>query len=130
MASVKNENSGVSHDATSGTTLRGDTTMAVAFMKQMHQTCLWCLTAINSDTGKTQTATFSVERADSAFAWIEARNGSCNLYFSTNPIRAEMSKKAKATDIAALAYLHVDIDPSAGEDIDDERTAHLEPSDR
>jgi hypothetical protein len=42
--------------------------------------------------------------------------GNCNIYFSVNPVTRDISKKAERTDIASVDWLHVDIDPRAGED--------------
>ncbi len=98
-----------------------DTRLAIEFMKGMYPEGSWCLTAINADTGMTQTATFDCEQVSDLYAWIDARNGRSNLYFAVNPLRTAMTKKAKATDVATLAYLHVDIDPRLAEDIGAER---------
>ena len=96
---------------------------SIDFLKAFHPEGPWCLTALDP-LGKDgpSTATFLPERGAQAAAFIEAWNGKRNLYFSVNPIRTVTNKKAKATDIAALAYLHVDIDPRVNEDLDDERT--------
>ena len=94
---------------------------AIEFLKAFHPEELWVLTAIGPDTGKTQSASFGRTSAGDAQAWIEAHNGTSNLYFAVNPVREAMTKKAKATDVAALAYLHVDVDPRVGEKLADEQ---------
>ncbi|MGE0055705.1 MAG: DUF5906 domain-containing protein [Hyphomicrobium sp.] len=91
--------------------VNGHSEIAVEFLTAMHPTGLWSLTAIDAETGKTQSAAFDSKSAAKALAWIALHNGKSNLYFAVNPTREAMSKKAKATDIAALTYLHVDIDP-------------------
>jgi len=98
---------------------------AIDFLKAFHPGDLWALTAIGPESGKTQTATFGPNSAGDAQVWIEARNGTSNLYFAVNPLREAMTKKAKATDVAALVYLHVDIDPRVGEDLEAERARIL-----
>lgn len=125
MENLDNPQAPEASDVTFGQSLRGDTASAIEFLKSMHAASLWGLTAIDVESGKTQTATFDAECPTRALAWIEARNGSLNLYFSVNPLRDTMSKKAKSTDVAALAYLHVDIDPRTGEDIEAERARIL-----
>lgn len=93
------------------------------FLKAFHPEGPWCLTAIDPE-GKAGalTSTYLPEEQAQSAAFTNRWNGKRNLYFSVNPLRVAMSKKAKATDIAALAYLHVDIDPRANEDLDGERT--------
>lgn len=79
----------------------------------------WVLTAITPDRGTT-TQTFTCP--DRAATWAEAQNGQGrNLYFHVNPTKGPMTKKAAKTDISALEYLHVDLDPRNGEDRDTER---------
>src|SRR5690606_35872469 len=48
-----------------------------------------------------------------------------NLYFHVNPVRRAMGRKASKEDIARLSWLHVDIDPRAGEDFQEERRRAL-----
>ena len=52
-------------------------------------------------------------------------NGKRNLYFHVNPPLRDITKKAEREDIKEVAWLHVDIDPRAGEDIEEERTRAL-----
>lgn len=40
-----------------------------------------------------------------------------NLYFQVNPLLHDVRKKAERQDVAALAWLHVDVDPRVGEDL-------------
>lgn len=103
-----------------------DVNVAVDFLTGMHPTAPWVLTVLDPENvEKSITATFGVSAEAKVRTFIERWNGERGLYFSTNPLRMAMSKKAKATDVAALTYLHVDIDPHAGEDIEVERARIL-----
>src|SRR5690606_11983992 len=70
---------------------------------------------------KTETATFAPSEEDKAAAWIEQRQGVKNLYYHTNLIRKRMTSKAKKEDMAAFRAFHVDVDPAAGEDFEEDR---------
>lgn len=61
--------------------------------------------------------TFTADQVDKMDAWIEKMNANLNIYFSVNPTISAINKKAKRTDIAAVEYLHVDVDPRAGENL-------------
>ena len=62
----------------------------------------WLLTAIIPD-GTTDTIT--AQTADEARAFVATYYGQRNLYYSVNPTRRPMNKKAAKTDIAAIEYL-------------------------
>lgn len=107
-------------------TIRGDTSAAIDFLRSMHPIGPWALTAIDPQKkAGAVTATFSPSSEAAARDFIERWNGHRNLYFAVNHPRSAMSKKAKATDIASLQYLHVDIDPRVGEDLESERARIL-----
>ncbi len=57
--------------------------------------------------------------------WVEEHNGERNIYFHVNPTTRPLEKKADREDIAALGWLHVDIDPRPREDIQEERARAL-----
>ncbi|WP_296029660.1 DUF5906 domain-containing protein [uncultured Alcanivorax sp.] len=106
------------------TNLRHNTAAAIDFLRRWSPDADWCLTAIVPD-GKTETATFKPSEEDKATVWIEARQGVKNLYFHVNPVRQALNVKASKEDVARLEWLHIDIDPRAGEDIGQERTRAL-----
>jgi hypothetical protein len=58
--------------------------------------------------------------------WIEKMNTDRNIYFSVNPTIEPMNKKPERTDISRMEYLHVDIDPRAGEDLAKEQERILQ----
>lgn len=82
----------------------------------------WVLTAIIPD-GTTETRTFTDPQP--AEAWAIQQNKTKNVYFHVNRTRGPLTAKAKKEDIAAVEYLHVDIDPRTGEDFEQERARIL-----
>lgn len=110
--------------ATKALLLPHDTRASVSFLQRWCPEGPWVLTCIIPD-GKTETVTFSVSAWADAAAWIEERQGKKNIYFHVNPVRRKLDVKASKEDIAALAWLHVDLDPRAGEDFEEERTRAL-----
>lgn len=85
----------------------------------------WVLTAIQPDRKSIDTRTFRPEQRTELARWLEAHNGKDNMYFHVNPPTRDLEKKANREDVAALEWLHVDIDPRAGEDLEEERARAL-----
>lgn len=81
---------------------------------------LWVLTAIEVDRKGIQTVTFHQDQGkdteDRLHAWLHASRN-CNIYFHVNPVLRPLTQKANRKDIREVAWLHVDIDPRAGEDL-------------
>ncbi|MBL8308018.1 MAG: hypothetical protein JNM33_15105 [Rubrivivax sp.] len=96
--------------------------MIADFLQRLRPAGPWVLTAIVPD-GKTDTQTFT--DAGAAEAWALAANKTANLYYSVNPTIGPVTKKATKEQIAALSFLHVDLDPRAGEDFAQERARIL-----
>lgn len=107
------------------TTVRPDTPRAIEFLKQWKTSGPWSLTAISPDRKSLETQTFTNE--DPAADWIMANNGKRNIYFLVNtPTRPiSGSQHAQLDEIQTLDWLHVDIDPRAGEDLAEERERAL-----
>lgn len=95
--------------------LKANTDEAIAFLQRFAPEGPWALTAIVPD-GKTFTQTFWPRTLEAMRTWIEAAQGQRNIYFHVNPVSHELNKKAEKTDMEALAWLHVDMDPRPGED--------------
>lgn len=95
------------------------TDLALDFLERFRPGGPWVLTAIQPDRKAIETRTFR-ERAQ-AEAWIERHNGEWNLYVHVNPTLRDLEKKADKEEMAALAWLHVDIDPRVGEDLAQEQ---------
>lgn len=89
-----------------------DAAHAIAFLQQLRPRGPWTLTAIVPDG---PTTTITARNADEASKFVADHNGLRNLYYSVNPLRATVSKKAKKTDVAAIEFLLGDLDPNDGE---------------
>jgi len=103
--------------------LKGDTHVAVEFLKKWGAE-IWALTAIIPD-GGTETISFLPDQWAEAATWIEERQGRKNLYFHVNPVRTRLKNKGSKEDVLRLGWLHVDIDPRAGEEPEAERDRAL-----
>ncbi|KAA0214582.1 MAG: hypothetical protein DWB43_10720 [Lautropia sp.] len=80
----------------------------------------WLLVAIHPDK-KGSPLAVSFQDAAQAETWATKRNKTHNIYFSINPAAKALNKKPTKADIARLEWLHVDLDPRAGEDFEQER---------
>ena len=99
-----------------------DNAAAVAFLRLVYPEGPWILTAIRTDRKAIDTKTFRPSTEAELLAWLNAYNGERNIYWSTNPPLRDLTKKAEREDIKEVAYLHVDIDPRADEDLEAENT--------
>ncbi|MEO1119109.1 MAG: VapE domain-containing protein [Pseudomonadota bacterium] len=82
------------------------------------------MTCIHPERGQgIETRTFT--DADEVRDWIVRWNTSRNCYYTLNPLTKAMSKKPERIDLAAVTHLHLDDDPRAGEDRDEERARIL-----
>ena len=84
----------------------------VEFLKLLRPRGPWVLSAIVPD-GAIETITAKTEGDISAF--VSKHSGKRNLYYSVNPTRTALTRKAAKTDIAAIEYLPADLDPKANE---------------
>src|SRR6187455_2036843 len=84
-------------------------TDAADFLKQLRPSGRWVLTAINPVNDSIRTVT--ADNAKAVHEFIRTYDGEWNLYFSVNPTRTPMSKKAEKVDIAAVEYIFGDLDP-------------------
>lgn len=96
--------------------------MIADFLNKFRPGGPFVLTSIVPD-GKTETRTFTDSKE--AEAWALRQNETKNVYFHVNRTRGPLTAKAKKEDIAAVEYLHVDIDPRTGEDFEQERARIL-----
>lgn len=101
-----------------------NTKSSIDFLKRWYPQGPWVLTAIVPD-GRIETRSFAAEKWVEAADWIESHQGKENIYFQVNPVLRALSSKASKEDIARMAWLHIDIDPRAGEDFDEERARAL-----
>lgn len=100
-----------------GKGLNPDSDEAIAFLRYVYPDGPWCLTAISVDRKSIITETFTEDQHLSCKAWIDKWNGSRNVYWHVNPPIKSIRKKAEREDIKEVAYLHVDLDPRAGEEL-------------
>ncbi len=91
------------------------------FLKKFKPYGPWVLTAIPVDGVKLRFAAFEAKDEKKIEPWLKQYGKDHNIYFSVNSTTAVESKKASYTDIAAVEYLHVDVDPRAGEPLADEQ---------
>lgn len=123
--SEKEANTQAEFCAAQTTTPTPDSAAAVSFLQRFHPTGPWALTGISPDKKVIQTRSFSPGQEEACRQWLDERNGRLNLYFHTNLPMSELRKKAEKTDIGEAVCLHVDIDPRAGEDIQEEQKRAL-----
>src|SRR5215471_455906 len=95
-------------------TVEGLFSESISFLVQLRAKGPWVLTAILPD-GGAPTITRTVHTAHEVEAFLHEHNGKRNIYYSTNPTKTEMSKKAAKADIAAIEYSLADLDPADGE---------------
>ena len=102
---------------------KGDHREATDFLEWLRPGGPWVLTAIDPTSGKIETIT--ARTADEVRKYIRANEGKKNLYYSVNPTRTAITRKAAKTDIAAIEYLFVDLDPRDGESPEDAKARYL-----
>ena len=107
-----------------------DFSSAVNFLKQLRPDGPWILTAIlpdkSNDPGIPFIITTTTHTTTEASEFVSLHNGNRNLYYSANPTKGPMSKKAAKTDIAAIEYLLADLDPRDDETPEAAKTRYLE----
>lgn len=93
------------------------------FLKKMHPEGPWCITAINPEKSgrRTDTRTFYPGEENGLKTFIAKHNGKWNLYFSVNPVKRRMNRKATRADVQAMTWLHVDVDPRNDKDLAEEQ---------
>jgi hypothetical protein len=108
------------------TSPKPDNAAAVSFLRRWAPQGPWVLTAIRPDRKSIDTQSFGPKTESQLTDWLEQFNGRYNIYFQVNPpLYDDAGKKTKREEIKELAWLHVDIDPRAGEDIQEERDRAL-----
>jgi len=85
----------------------------------------WVLTAIKTDRKSIDTGTFYPGTLVDLERWLKTYNGQRNIYFQVNSPLLDLQKKAKREEMKSMDWLHVDIDPRAGEDLEEERVRAL-----
>lgn len=98
---------------------------ALDFLKRWRSTGPWVLVAIHPESRAIEARTFGLGDEEDMEEWLAGHDGERNLYFHVNPVMRALSKKASRDDIASMDWLHVDIDPRPGKDIEEERERAL-----
>lgn len=103
--------------------LDAGTSDAIAFLKKWQSQGPWNLTAILETEGRPdiQNRTFGPKTEEEARAWLKARNGRKNLYFTVNDTKQGQSRKPKKEHMVRAQAFHVDVDPIKGSDVKDEQ---------
>lgn len=103
-----------------------DNSASIKFLQKWNPAGPWVLTAIQIDRKGIETRTFDPKSLQQLEAWLTLHNGMNNIYFHVNSTIGVLDKKANREDIKSVDWLHVDIDPIAGQDIQQERDRCLD----
>ncbi len=95
------------------------------FLQRFHPGRSVVVTGIGFDRKMLPTETFTSDERKRFLEWVSAAAKTCNLYFHVGEPLAPMQKKMERTDIKAVHWLHVDVDPVKGKPIDEERNRIL-----
>lgn len=100
---------------------------SLEFLRKWSPNGPWNLTSIRVDRKGVQTKAFFPGDEEDLDFWLSTRNGVENCYFHVNTTRAPLTKKAEREDIYSVDWMHVDVDPRAGENLVEEqkRILHL-----
>lgn len=105
--------------------MQGDSKKSVEFLEKWSPAGPWVITSISTDRKGISTATFMPTQKKEALAWLNKFNGDRNIYFHVNTPKGNLTSKANKEDIATAEWLHVDIDPAEGQDLQEERVRAL-----
>lgn len=84
---------------------------AISFLRKLLLNGPWTICAIIPDGRGLTARTFDKSATEEIRSFFAERIGRANLYFQVNPVKPEVrDRKAKKEDVAAAAYLYVDID--------------------
>jgi hypothetical protein len=106
------------------TEVKADIPSAIEFLRAVHPKGPWLLTAISVDKQQIKTSAFSPQEESKAVSWLAKYVDTHNIYWSVNRVsldRPDRKGKAQKQDVTVAMFLHVDVDPRAGEDIQEER---------
>lgn len=105
--------------------MKGKSDASISFLKKWNKKGPWVLTSIQTDKKAIATATFRPEQEKELYEWLERYNGIRNIYFHVNSVVRDLTSKALKEDIKSADWLHIDIDPQAGESLEEERDRAL-----
>ena len=103
--------------------MQSEHTKSVEFLRRFKPQGQWVLTAISPDKKEIVTDTFYEE--EPCLTWLQEHGARKNIYFHVNGVMHDLKKKALRAETKSLDWLHIDVDPRAGEDIKDEQERAL-----
>lgn len=103
-----------------------DPDAAVSFLRWLRPEGPWVLAFKHPERDGLPAKTFTPGKTAQLADWLMDEASGLNVYYHLNPVRAGLRKKAAKSDVTAVRFLHVDLDPRASEDIQAERERILE----
>lgn len=97
-----------------------DTAAAVAFLTVLRPEGPWAISAVHPDKAGMKTRTFTPGTEHAMRQFIDAWNGTGNLYYAVNATPVGLDRKATKDQITRVDHLHVDVDARAGEPLEEE----------
>lgn len=99
-----------------------DFQISLDFLRRIYPVGPWMLTAISVDKKAIESRTFEESEHEQVVAWLGLHRQR-NLYYSVNePIESAREKrKLEKSDVRRVHFLHVDVDPRTGEDVQQEQ---------
>lgn len=99
---------------------------SLRFMKFLYPRGPWMLTAISPDKKFIEARTFQSTEEEDFLAWLNL-HAKKNLYYSVNePMPGAFEKKKLSkSDVSKANFVHVDLDPHVGEDVEMEQARIL-----
>lgn len=105
--------------------MKGNDSAAIEFLHKWKQDGPWVLSAIQTDRKAMSTKTFRSSDLEDLKSWLAEFNGIRNIYFHVNTTIRDLSSKAGKEDMKSADWLHIDIDPAPGQDLEEERERAL-----
>lgn len=107
-----------------------DSEKAISFLKRYAPQGPWFLIAFSLDKKSIDSGVFGPNTEDKCRDYLARYNGERNIYFTVNRIfnasfKKQNFKKPKKEDIQEAGWLHVDVDPLEGRDLETERARIL-----
>ena len=84
----------------------------ISFLRRLRARGPWVLSACVPDGGL---FTRTLETDTKVAQFVRAYNGTRNVYYSVNPTKGAVSKKATKSDIGRIEWIFGDLDPAADE---------------
>lgn len=92
---------------------------SVEFLRKWAPNGPWALVSISPQTKEIKGE--YITNPERIAGWLAENNGVNNCYFHSNTLAGPIPSKGKREDFAEVPWLHVDVDPRAGESLADEQ---------